>query len=56
MSHILWSLATVVGVIVLALVMLHVIRKNKASDVPIERTERATRELYEEADQKDGAA
>ena len=48
MANILWSLATVVGVIVLAVVFIHVIRKNKDSDIPMERTERATEELREE--------
>lgn len=48
MPQILWSIATVVGVIVLFLVLLNAVRKNKQSDVPLERTEQATRELREE--------
>ena len=44
----LWSLATVIGVIVLGIIFVYVIRKNKESDVPMERTERATEELREE--------
>ncbi|MBB3763032.1 hypothetical protein [Sphingomicrobium lutaoense] len=44
------ALATIaiVGVIALLVVYLFVIRKNKESDIPVERTERATHELYEE--------
>lgn len=45
-----FGLATtaLVGFVLLAIVFLIVIRKNKTSDVPIERTEQATKELYEE--------
>lgn len=45
-----FSLATtaLVGFIVLAVVFLIVIRKNKNSDVPVEHTEQATKKLYEE--------
>ena len=45
-----FGLATtaLVGFIILAIVMLIVIGKNKKSDIPVERTEQATKELYEE--------
>jgi hypothetical protein len=42
------AIIAVIGVIALIAVYIFAIRKNKESDIPMERTERATHELYEE--------
>ena len=46
-----WSLLTIVGPILLAIVLLWAVLKNrKARPEDVDRTERATRELYQEED------
>lgn len=54
------AFGAIIGALVTVFVMLFVIKKNKDSDIPMERTERATKELYEEeheaAERRDGDA
>ena len=51
----LWSVMTVVGPIILALVILYALFRNRkaSSDQEIARTERGTRELREELNRED---
>lgn len=43
-----WALQTVVGVLILAAVLLWAVIRNKASRAERDRTERSTRDLYEQ--------
>ena len=43
-----WALQTVVGVLILAAVLLWAVMRNKASRSERDRTEQATRDLYEQ--------
>ncbi|MCJ7420905.1 hypothetical protein [Sphingomicrobium astaxanthinifaciens] len=60
MPELQWGLVTIIGVAALFVIYLFVIKKNKDSDIPVERSERATRELYEEeheaAEKREGDA
>lgn len=48
-----WALQTIIGAAILAIAIIWAIRKNKKSSPrDIERTERATHDLYEEEDAK----
>ena len=51
----LWGLMTIVGPIVLAAVLLWAIFHNKGSKSQVDRTEDATRRLYDEQDRADNA-
>lgn len=54
------GLVALIGAALLFIVFIFVIRKNQTSDIPMERTEEATHELYEEeheaAERRDGDA
>ncbi|MFS0738301.1 hypothetical protein ABC347_14750 [Sphingomonas sp. 1P06PA] len=50
-----WSLITIIGPIVLAVVLIWAIFRNRTSKAELDRTEQATRELYREQDAVDKA-
>ena len=55
MSGTLWGLMTILGPILLGLGLLWVMMHNRQTPKEKERTERATRENYEESDREDKA-
>ena len=55
MSGTFWGLMTIVGPILLALALLWALLHNRRSSQQKARTERATRELYEQSDREDKA-
>lgn len=50
-----WSLMTIVGPIILAVVLIWAMMRNRTSKAELDRTERATRDLYRDQDAADKA-
>lgn len=50
-----WSLMTIVGPIILAVVLIWAMMRNRTSKAELDRTESATRDLYRDQDAADKA-